>query len=186
MKERKKEKEQPAQASTSISLFKACPRTPEPVVIKRALGAAAQDLESPGPCSLPHTPHCGCPGPGVWWRSSVDWFCTRCPVPSAFSHPMSLVHVSQQSPEPATSPACCASQEEKLTIIRGQREPAGWTPKEMSASIQYPVQLLPGTGWRWQSFDLSILTQSMLPYLNIPIVPIIILKNCVCAPLIQS
>ena len=59
----------------------------------------------------------------------------------------SLLHLPQRSMEPATSWSCLASQEEKLTNIRSKPDLSGWTPNQMSDSIQYPTQLFTSTGW---------------------------------------
>lgn len=69
-------------------------------------------------------------------------FCTQSPF-HVHLVPNSL---RQQPPGPATSPACPASQEGELASIVVKPAPSGWTPKQMSSSIQYPAQLFPGTG----------------------------------------
>lgn len=83
----------------------------------------------------------------------------------------------QQSTEPATSLASPASQGGELASIGVKPAPAGWTPKHMAGFLQHPAQLFLGTGQGRPSLNSSILNQSMVSYLDMPIMPAIILDD---------
>lgn len=143
------------------------------MVIKRALGAAAQALESPGPCSLPRAPHPSLRLPRAWSLTVLLRGLTQhsvTPRHSSMSHSSPL---SQRPLQPARPP-------------RRKNEPSSGVSQTPLVELQKRCQPHPSILTNCflvlggDDNHLSILTQSVLPYLNIPIVPTIILKNCVC------